>query len=216
MMRFKIFFLGSFYCLLAGCSLFGPVKSTAVHKYTFGDTIVTKAVKGQRGENVLLVSTPEASPGYDTADMIYVIKPYQLSTFAKNRWVAAPTAMLMPILMQSLENTGCFKAVVPPSSLGAADLALDTQLLVLQQEFYGDTNQVRVEIELTLTNNETHKVIAHRRFATAMCATQNNPYAGVVATNQAMAALLKEMNSFVCHYGRKLPPTISGEESKEM
>ncbi len=148
----------------------------------------------------MLVSAPSAASGYQSSDMLYSLHPYQISSFATNRWVAPPADMLAPLIQQRLQASGCFRAVVTPPSSGTADIVLDTQLLQLQQEFLTQGSRVRMAVAVTLSDTASQQVIAARRFATIVPVLADDPYAGVVAANRATQILLNDIKSFVCKY----------------
>lgn len=199
-MKFYMRMLPGILCmLLSGCSLLGPVKTPPMNNYmlTANSSMPNNHTHGGQ---VLLVTTPSAAPGYQTADMIYTLQPYQLNSFSKNRWVAPPTEMLLPLLQQNLQSSGCFRAVASPPFSGTANLVLDTQLLMLQQQFLPQGSRIRMAIQTTLTNSISQQVIAARRFEATVPVTEDNPYAGVVAANRATQNILSNINQFVCRY----------------
>src|SRR5690349_7258410 len=59
----------------------------------------------------LLITAPDAAAGYQTSQMLYVKKPFELEAFAKNAWVNPPADMLYPLVLQSLQRTNLFEAV---------------------------------------------------------------------------------------------------------
>ena len=185
---------------LTGCSLLGPVKTPPNNQYTLSVAGTNKTPRRREDQPTLLISAPVASPGYDTTNMIYLEKPYQLSHYANNHWVSPPAEMLAPILEQKLRSSGCFRAVVALPSSGNTDFILNTQLLALQQEFIGGRNQVRLALWTTLINSVTQQIIAQRRLEAIVPASQVSPYAGVIAANQAMADVTQKLASFLCHY----------------
>lgn len=184
---------------ITACSLTSPVKVTPVNTYTLSATSSISSMRGQENQQVLLITTPIASPGYQTSNMIYTQRPFELNSFAENRWAAPPADMLIPLLTQNLQASGCFRAVVSSPFTGSVDLTLDTRLLNLQQEFKSNTSQVRLALQLTLSNNRTHQVVANQRIEAVIPASSNDPYAGVVAANKAMDVLLRKTRQFVCH-----------------
>ncbi|EKD91769.1 MAG: hypothetical protein ACD_29C00390G0002 [uncultured bacterium] len=129
--------------------------------------------------------------------MIYVTVPYKLKPYANNRWVAPPADLLLPLLTQSLRSIGYFRAVVTSPFSGMTTYQLNTRLLMLQQEFLQPISQVRFILEVTLMQSLTGKIISNRVFSIVVSAPNNNPYGGVLATNQAANALSKQIAQFV-------------------
>lgn len=195
----KILFYITLVILLTGCSLFGADKTPPIKTYTLSGGIAPRNVTTGRGHASLLVSAPTAAPGYETTDMLYQLHPNQLSKYSKSQWIAPPAQLLLPLLTQSIQNAGCFRTVVSPPTASLTDYTLNTQLLVLRQEFLEDGHScIRMTVEATLIDNATARPIAYRRFTTLVVTEENTPYGGVVATNQASANILRKITDFVC------------------
>ena len=182
--------------LLSACSLSSPVQLPRQSSYTISGPYIP-IPKYSKTKLTMLISMPVASSGYQSSNMMYIQMPYKLKSFADNRWVAPPAEMLLPLLAQRLRSYGYFKAVVTPPFAGITNYRLDTQLLILQQEFLRPTSLVRLVMQATIINNTTNRVVASRRFQVMVSAPANNPYSGVLATNKAADTLSKRISSFV-------------------
>lgn len=185
--------------LMTAC---GPVSTAPVSSYTIAQLQIARAPIRSQTSLSLLVSNPIASPGYQTAAMVYMMTPYELKSFANNRWVAPPAQMLLPVFVQALRNTGYFYAVVSPPFAGLTDYHLDTQILKLQQEFLLPTSMVRLSVQASLVNSRTSHVVASRLFEVSVSAQTNNPYGGVLAANEAAAILSARIAKFCTVYAR--------------
>jgi len=175
-----------------------PIRVSPISTYTLAVN-TDKIVHTKHAQKVLLVTAPTAAPGYQSANMIYTTRAFELNSFAQNRWTAPPAAMLAPLLAQKLQASGCLHAVVSPPFAGAGvDLILDTQLLTLQQEFIGNTNQVRLAMQLTLVDNLTRQILVSKTVATIVPADANTPYGGVIAANKATEVVLNKIKQIIC------------------
>lgn len=143
-----------------------------------------------------MVSQPEAVAGYQTEQMLYLKKPYELNAFTKNAWVASPAGMLLPLILQSLQSTGYFHAV-SSSPADHADYRLDTQLIELQQNFITKPSTIKLVIKVALTHMDEERVIASRIFSFSVKSPQDNPYGGVIAANQATREFTGALSEFV-------------------
>lgn len=182
--------------LLSACALLRPVKLPRQGTYTISGPYIAIPTDSKTSRTIL-VSTPVASSGYQSSKMIYIQTPFKLRAYAKNRWIAAPAEMLLPLFAQRLRACGYFKAVVTPPFSGITNYRLDTQLLTLQQEFLRPTSLIRLVIQATLINTTTNRVLASRRFQVMVSAPGNNPYSGVLAANKAADIMSKRLSSFV-------------------
>ncbi len=194
---FKTMAVLCFTFALSACSLLGlgPAKTPPVATYALSSVGTYKA--NTHSQQTIMVASMTASPGYQTTDMIYVTHRYHLSPFSHHRWIAPPADMLMPLLIQSLRETGYFHAVVSATFTGTTDLQLNTHLVKLEQEEHGEFSEVKLVIDVILVNNTTSEVIATKRFE-AVCETRHNtPYGGVIAANEATEIILSEIAEFV-------------------
>src|SRR3990167_9925224 len=93
--------------MLTSCSMLSPVQAEPESSYTL-NTVPKTGIKKSRSHGTLLVTMPEILPAYDTVRMAYTTKPYEISYFANNRWIATPSQMLLPLIVQTLQNTHYF------------------------------------------------------------------------------------------------------------
>lgn len=184
--------------LVTSCSL-SPMKVGHSSTYTLTDwpgaSVPHKAAATT--SKTLLVTTPLAAPGYESSRMVYVAVPYQLSAFGDHRWVAPPADLLLPLLANHIRRLGYFHAVAVAPFSGAATYQLNTHLLMLQQEFLQPQSKVRLTIEATVIQVATGNVLADRIFNVSEPAMENNPYAGVLATNKAAGVVTNQIAQFV-------------------
>ena len=192
-----LLFLFSF--SLSAC---GPVVVPLVSYYQIGDSRLIKVLPAKTYLTIL-VSTPLADPGYQTSEMMYMLTPYQLSSYANNQWVAPPSQMLLPLFVQALRQTGYFFAVVSPPFIGVTNYRCETRLLKLRQEFFLSISQVRLTVQALLIKNSTNRIIASQLFEVLISAPSNNPYGGVLAANQAAAIISYRIALFCVAHTRE-------------
>ena len=144
----------------------------------------------------MLVNTPSARSGFESARMIYLKNPHELDYFSQNQWVDSPARMLAPLLLQALESSAKYRAVIPARSPASADLRLDTEIVRLQHEFLTKPSQVRFTVRAQLVDLRSKSVLATREFEVTEAAASDDPYAGVIATNRAVKTLLQQLADF--------------------
>jgi len=180
--------------LLCGCTMFQPAKTTSMSTYSI--EVKLDAAGTGASEQTMLVATPEARPGYDSRRMVYTKRPHELEYFTQNQWVDSPARMLTPLLMQALEKSGKYRAVVSSRSLVAADLKLETEIIRLQHEFTTRPSQIHLTVRAQLTDIQGKRVLASREFNIVEPSTSEDPYGGVLATNRAVKTLLQQLAAF--------------------
>ncbi len=144
----------------------------------------------------LLVLPPRSAPGFDSQRIIYLREAHRLEYFARSEWVDPPARMLGPLLVQRLQRGGGYRAVVLAPSASRTALQLETQLLRLQHEFLGRPSQVRLQLRATVSDSRTRIVLGTRDFEAVVPTTDDTPYGGVRAANQAVQQVLDQLDAF--------------------
>lgn len=191
--------LGLISLLLVGC--LGSITPPATSSYVLNATpaVITKR---HSTNNVLLVLLPDTRPAYNTTQMAYTTKPYQISYFGLNQWAETPAQMLQPLLVQTIQNTHYFRAVMGAPYTGHADYVLQTQILKLQQDYTRCPTLVEFTVRADVLQPATNQLIATQMFYAEVPIMQRTPYSGVIAANQATAELLQQIAIFTMNHAK--------------
>lgn len=179
--------------VLAACS---PVKTADNNQFrliAYSDRQVSKF----QSQLTLQVTSPEAVAGYQTSQMLYTKKPFQVEAFAKNSWTNAPADMLYPLIVESLQKTHYFHAVKSSAFAGDADYRLDTLVLYLHQNFLKKPSVIELSAKVTLTNIRTNTPVASKIISLSIPCPSDSPYGGVIAANRASYQFTSEVTDFV-------------------
>ena len=181
--------------VVAACAPLQPsrVESTSLYALTAAPLARTTQVVQ---DVVIEVAPPRAWPGFDTAQMAYAERPYELDYFASSRWVATPSRMLAPILARALEETGSFRNVVQTPSAVAATYRLDTEIVRLVQDFSVKPSKERFTIRAQLTDVRAKRVVASRMLEEVEDAPSENAAGGAAAANAALQRALGQIAEF--------------------
>lgn len=145
------------------------------------------------GAGILIVNVPVAQPGFDTPRMAYTQRPYEVSYYATHQWADPPARMLTPLLVQALEQTGYWRAIVTMPTSVRGDHRVDIDQLVLLQDFLQKPSQVRVALRLQIIKLPDYLVLGTRLFDVVEEASTDDAYGGTVAANRAVERLVKEV-----------------------
>ncbi|VVC75847.1 hypothetical protein AQUSIP_11440 [Aquicella siphonis] len=192
-MRYGILILA--FVSLSACSFLSPVKPNLPDRYLINRLPAHVPVKKNR-QAVILVSMPETHAIYNTTQMAYSIKPYQIAYFSQNEWAEPPVQMLQPLLVQTLQNTHSFRSVVTPPYSGHFDYVLNTQLLELKQDFTRRTPVLVMTVNAQLYKVSSQQIIAARQFNAEVMIPYGTPYGGVFAANYAASYILGQIANF--------------------
>lgn len=181
--------------LLAGCTGFSAPQVANQTIYVLEAQLATKPAPLKRNL-VLAVSEPQARPGFDTAQMAYVQKPHELNYFVTSRWADTPARMLEPLLVQAMEQTGSFRAVVQLPGAFPADVRLDAELIRLQHDFVTRPSRVQLTLRAQLIDVRGQRVLAVKQFDESENAASDNAYGGVTAANRVLQRVLDQLAAF--------------------
>lgn len=187
--------VSGFCLLLSACSLFSPVNTHDENAY-FIDSIPDHVPSAKKRNIALLILAPSALPAFNTTQMAYTTKPYQLSYFAMNRWAETPAQMLQPLIVDTMVRTHYFSSVIGSPYSGNVDYVLGMQILTLQQNFSVNPPQLELRIRAELASIRTNRIIATKEFYIEEPMSQANPYGGVVAANEAVEDFLQQLAYF--------------------
>ncbi|HBI21654.1 MAG TPA: hypothetical protein DDY37_03565 [Legionella sp.] len=145
----------------------------------------------------LLVSQPDATAGYQTEQMLYTDKAFELSHFAHSSWVSSPANMLYPLIVQSLQQTHFFFAVASGPDVDKTDYRLDTQLIELKQDFLTKPSMVKLTANAVLTHIPDNRIVASHIIQQQVSCPEDTPYGGVIAANRAAFSFTAQLAHFV-------------------
>lgn len=184
------------FLVLSACSIFEPIKIPPMHYFTLAMPQPDWDCCDQQGRSTILVNQPRANAIYNSPRMIYIPACYQIQYFAQNRWADMPTQMLQSLLINSLQHTGYFQAIINTPSTTYYDWVLNTQLLSFQQEFITVPSRFRIAIRAQLIDARSRHVIATEDFVVVQIAAHDDPYGGALAANLATQKILNEISCF--------------------
>lgn len=181
--------------LLPACSLLSPIDNQQ-KEYILGQV---PAVRTQTNKHLrLVVSRPVTAAIYDTPQMAYFPRKWEVSYFAKNRWGSRPADMIQNLLIRTFEASHVFVAVSKTRGSGRSELILSSELMSFEEDLTGPAPVFRVVLRAELQDNNGHRLAAHR-FSASQPLTMKTPYGMVIAANQAVADVLREIERFFIH-----------------
>ena len=181
--------------MITACSL-GPTETTAPRSYFLNPEITWKNPHGSGeriGASVLLITQPKAQAGFDTARMAYLLRPYEVNYYGFNQWADTPARLLHRILVENLDKSGLWSAVLQTPSTVPAQYRLDCDNLILEQQFFSNPSRIRLALRAQLIETKKQSILASRYFELFESAPSEDAYGGVLAANQASAKLLTQM-----------------------
>jgi len=184
---------------ITACSLPGSSRNTAKQLYVLQGEDISNPVPVPVAKPciTLRVNTPGSAAGLNTARMAYSTKPGQLDYFAYHEWVAPPAKMIASMIETRLETSALFGLVIAGSPDIRANLRLDSELRVLQQDFSGNSSTVIFAIRVNLVDVASRAMIGSKTFSYRESTEDRNAESGVVAANRVTGRFLDDLVAFV-------------------
>ena len=180
--------------VFSGCTLFSPV-NTDTKKYVLNNIPVDLPYESAHSAT-LLVLVSDTVPAYATTQMAYSAQAYQISYFSKSEWAATPAQMIQPLIVKTLRDTHYFSEILSPPYFGRHTFALHIEILELKQDFTAEPAML-LTMRASLSREATNQIVATKELSVREPMLERNPYAGVVAANEAMPKILRELAKFV-------------------
>ena len=181
--------------LLTGCTSLSAPQVTSQNIYVLEAQPAIKPAQAKRNL-VLAVSAPQTRPGFDTPQIAYVQQPHELNYFVTSRWAATPANMLEPLLLQALEQTQSFRAIVQTAGAVPADVILGIELIRLQHNFGTRPSRVQLTLKAQLIDVRGKRVLAVKQFDETENAASDDAYGGVTAANRLVQRVLGQVADF--------------------
>jgi len=80
---------------------------------------------------------------------------------------------------------------------GDHTFGLRIEILEVKQDFTSEPAMLQLAMRISLSRNATNQVVATKELSVSQPMPEKTPYAGVVAANEAMPKLLRELAKFV-------------------
>lgn len=165
----------------------------------------------------LVLETPVADAGLDTARIALTRSAHQIEYYARANWTDRAPAMFQTMMIESFENSGRIVSVGRESLGLRADFVLKSELREFQA-FYDDAGPpvVRVGLALKLVAMPRREIVAATSIGTTAQAEADTLEAVIRAFDEASGSVLKELVVWVIGSGERsrrdqqLPEAPSG------
>jgi cholesterol transport system auxiliary component len=188
------------FIIFSSACVLGPSETGAPRSYFLNPEISWKNPHGygeRIGTTVLLITQPKAQAGFETERMAYLLRPYELNYFAFNQWSDSPARMLHRVMVENLDKTGLWRAVLQTPGTVPTEYRLDSDNLILEQQFFARPSRVRLALRAQIIDVKKQTILATQYFEVFEVAASDDPYGGVLAANQAAEKLLIEIAAWL-------------------
>lgn len=152
----------------------------------------------------LVLETPVADAGVDTARIALTRSPHQIEYYARANWTDRAPAMFQTMMIESFENSGRIVSVGRESLGLRADFVLKSELREFQA-VYDDSRPpvVRVGLALKLVAMPRREIVAATNIEATAQAEADTLDAVVRAFDEASGSVLKKLVIWVIESGER-------------
>ena len=179
--------------VLGGCAAINPLSASPPQLYTlspkstFSPNLPT--VQWQ-----LLIETPAAAAGLDSARIALRQSATTLDYYAEVAWTDRAPLMVQTLLVESFENTGRIVSVGREAIGLRADFVLKTELREFQVESFDvPVETPRVRINAKLVRIPEREIIASENFERTQAAATSSFETVILAFDEALDGVLRDL-----------------------
>lgn len=180
--------------LLSSCSLLSPVNAPQQnYLISYHNTLSQKSHSNQ----TIYVGTIASVPWLNTTKMAYQLNSHEINYFARHQWIAPPSALLKPVIVDALQKSGQYKAVFSSFYTDNYDKRVEIKITDFQQEFTFKPSLYHINLQVILINHHTEKLVKTKNFELLLPCESDNPQGGVKTANLIIERLMPEIVHFI-------------------
>ncbi len=181
--------------LLAGCA---TRELPAPYVYTLRPMTPDQPRRETAEKGPILKLAPlRGTRPYAGTRMLYTESGIDRNAFAFSRWSDSPIRLLQTVLLEQLNQSGLFRAVVPPGSTLRSDLSLEGTLLDFSLHLEGERPRGVVETRFLLADSRSRKVLASRRFRAEVPVEKADARHAAMALDRAARQVAEELSAWL-------------------
>ncbi len=152
------------------------------------------AQRVKKSEVIIQIAPVRGSDAFSTNDILYTDKRHRQQSYAFSRWRDAPIRSMQTVLEVTLEKSGLFRAVLPPTSVSKADLLLESTLFEFGHFFAEDgSSKGVVRMRFYLVDNTSKRVVASKELVAMMEVVTTDARGATAAINQAALSVVSDL-----------------------
>ena len=186
MMKFILIFI---LLWLSGCSS----KQTPLKVYTLDTPKVVETSSSQFRYKTIKVSFPQTLKEKISSKMRYSYSMSEQGAYLNAQWSNNIGKLIQGTVIQTLEQSRLFKAVLPYESTAGEDYRLETSIFDFSHHVRGASSHAVVSIQFSLINTYTGRLIKTKRFSYRESTPTIDVQGYVIATNVAMDRLSRNL-----------------------
>jgi cholesterol transport system auxiliary component len=179
---------------VTGCSM---KEAEPLKVYTFSFERITPVSQSRYRNKTIKVSYPQTAKEKLTDKMSYSYSSSERGFYQNSKWFNNLGKLVQGSVIQALDESRIFKAVLPYESTAGEDLRLESTIFDFSHHVRGDASYAVVSIRFSLIETYTGKLIKTRRFSYREDTVTTDAEGYVKASNKAMERLLNDLAAWL-------------------
>ncbi len=179
--------------MLCGCS--GMLGASAPATYDLQAPEIEKT-RGTRSAQ-LMILPPVAVKTIDTEEILVKGTNGRVAYYSGHAWGDRLPRLFQARLVESLANSGAFRAILTNQDRVSGDLSLAIEIRDFQVEATAGGSEAVVDVYAKLVNERNNAVVTTKRFQARQAASSQDPGAGVQALDTAFQQVVRDIVSWV-------------------
>ena len=179
-------------CILlwfSGCSS----KQAPLKVYTLNAPMVAKTSSSKFKYKTIKVMYPQSLKEKISQKMRYSYSNAEQGVYQNSQWSNNIGKLLEGTLIQTLDGSNLFKAVLPYASTAQEDYRLESNIFAFSHQVRGEQSHALVSMQFSLINTDTGKLVKTKRFSYKVATKTMDAKGYVEATNEAVGRLTKDL-----------------------
>jgi len=175
---------------ITGCAM---KEAPALKTYTLNTGSMTVSKAGRYAGKVIKVSYPQTLKEVITERMAFSYSSSDRGYYQNSQWSNNLGKLIQGSIIEVLQESGMFKAVLPYASTAGEDLRLESTIYDFSHHIRGELSYAVVSIGFSLIDTKSGNVLKTRRFSYREMTPSVNAEGYVTAVNRAMHRLSQDL-----------------------
>ena len=176
--------------MMQGCAM---KEAPPVHTYTMDVGKLSMVASSRYKTKVIKVAYPETLKEEMTDKMCYSYSSSDRGVYLNSEWSNAVEKLVQGNLIDMLQQSHIFKAVLPYTSLADEDYRLESVIYDISHHIRGNHSDAIVSMQFTLVDSKTGVLLKTKHFSYKEPTPTVDASGYVQATNRAMHQLAQDL-----------------------
>ena len=173
--------------------LLGCTKEPALKVYSLDVASVDAVQSSQYRNKSIKVVYPQGLKDKISQKMHFSYSSIDRGTYQNSEWSNTMTKLLQGTLIEVLDESKLFKAVLSDTSTAREDYRLESNIFAFEHKVRGEASHAIVSIQFNLISVETGRMARSKRFTYLEPTSTTDAKGYVVATNRALSKLGQDL-----------------------